>query len=165
MAPSFIGFPGGDPTPEEQEQQQQAEEAWKNEAFRKQQERIAWRKRKASPDYVESPQERAKRRSKELMWNAASRRGVDDMYGEEKQETIEVILEKPLGIEFIEAQEGKIFIADIAEGYSAQKSGQLIVGDRLEAVDGQKVSGSFQQALGPIKEATGPVKLTFLRLV
>eukprot|EP00413_Alexandrium_margalefii_P041431 CAMPEP_0204594534 /NCGR_PEP_ID=MMETSP0661-20131031/52134_1 /ASSEMBLY_ACC=CAM_ASM_000606 /TAXON_ID=109239 /ORGANISM="Alexandrium margalefi, Strain AMGDE01CS-322" /LENGTH=214 /DNA_ID=CAMNT_0051604943 /DNA_START=60 /DNA_END=704 /DNA_ORIENTATION=+ len=161
----FIGWPGGDPSPED-EAQQQREEDWKQEAMKRQKERIAWRQKKASPDYVMSPEEKAKRRSKELMWNAASRRGVESTYGQAERETIEVFLEKPMGIEFAQTGEGgAIMIRDIAQGYSAASSG-LVPGDVLSAVAGEKVEGrTMEEALNPIKEATGPVKLTFLRLV
>mmetsp|Transcript_70422 Transcript_70422/g.199690 ORF Transcript_70422/g.199690 Transcript_70422/m.199690 type:complete len:206 (-) Transcript_70422:148-765(-) len=160
----ILGFFPGFPQPP-QPQEQQEEDDWKEEAYRRQQEKIAGRKAKLSPDYVESPEERMKRRQKQLLWQRAQRQGVDDVVGGRSSVVLEVELEKPLGIEFAErdVQEGGgIFIRELSEG-SAEGT-KLEPGDILAAVEDTNVEGMpFQDAVRPIKEATGPIRMTFLR--
>mmetsp|Transcript_123442 Transcript_123442/g.360479 ORF Transcript_123442/g.360479 Transcript_123442/m.360479 type:complete len:208 (+) Transcript_123442:74-697(+) len=163
LAFGLFGLPFfGDDQQEEPDQQQGMD--WKEEAYKRQQERIAWRKNKARPDYEPTAKEKARKRSSQLMWAQASRRGMENIYGQEDSEIIEVILEKPLGIKFAEKEVGMV-VTEVAEG-SPAASVDVQQGDLLSAVDGQEVEKlPSEEAVAPIKAATGPVKLAFRRLI
>jgi len=80
---------------------------------------------------------------------------------------ITVMLDKPLGIEFIEnaADEGGgVGIGEVRPGFSGHASGLLEGGYHLVAVGNMPVYGfTFEDALKPIIENEGAVKMTFFK--
>lgn len=80
---------------------------------------------------------------------------------------VAVALPRPMGIVFEENDEsfGGIFVQSIKEGGVADKSGVLMEGDQLVAVNTKPVHGlSFDDALGAIVDAEGEkVKIVFFR--
>lgn len=78
---------------------------------------------------------------------------------------VTVWLEKPLGIEFIEnvADEGGgVMIEDVRPDFSAADSGVVLPGYHLIAAEDTPVYGlPFEEAIKPIVDSEGAVKLTF----
>jgi len=139
---------------------------WKEEAYKRQQERIAWRTKKANPNYKETIEEMRKRRQKEAAWDAVQRRGTESVVGSAFTDLkIVVELEKPLGIEFTARKGGGVFIEQIQDGFPAKMIRPKIApGDILISVNDVDVAGlPFDEAIQPIVDAPGIVALTFVR--
>ncbi|CAJ1355622.1 unnamed protein product [Effrenium voratum] len=96
----------------------------------------------------------------------ASRDDLDPfMDSMEEANYITVAMEKPLGLEFVEnsEKEGRgVMVDKVAAGSNADQTGLLCAGYQLIFVDGRPVHGlSFDDAIQPIVDAQGPVRLTF----
>eukprot|EP00440_Ansanella_granifera_P014511 gb/GFBE01015773.1/.p1 GENE.gb/GFBE01015773.1/~~gb/GFBE01015773.1/.p1 ORF type:complete len:230 (+),score=64.63 gb/GFBE01015773.1/:1-690(+) len=194
-ATGFIGPFGGQPDKQEGQQGQQGEGEqpqprlgpngevledgvdyeefdWKDDAYQKQLDRIALRKKKAQPNYKETAAEKVKRLQKLAMWNAAQRKGMSETVGAITSQgqvvDIKVTLQKPLGIDFQERDDdsGKIWVGEVREGFSAAADGSVARGDWLSAVNGFEVEKlPFEDALQYIKDAQGDIELTFKRVM
>ncbi|CAE7229100.1 unnamed protein product [Symbiodinium sp. CCMP2592] len=141
---------------------------WKDAAYQRQLDRINARKRKQSPDYKESAYERKVRLRKMAMWNAAQRKGVNEV-GARDSTTIDikVKLVKPFGIEFEEREEdpNRVWVGRILEEGSAFKNGEVETGDFLTTVNGQDVEGKpYDEALQYLVDAEGEIDLVFKRI-
>jgi len=175
QAQRFIG-PLGEPAKKPEEaaagsvegQEPDEKPDWKDAAYQRQLDRINARKRKQSPDYKESAYERKVRLRKMAMWNAAQRKGVNEV-GARDSATIDikVKLVKPFGIEFEEREEdpNRVWVGRILEEGSAFKNGEVETGDFLTAVNGQDVEGKpYDEALQYLVDAEGEIDLVFKRI-
>jgi len=94
-------------------------------------------------------------------------RDEDDPFVDSSIETsyVTVMLEKPLGIEFVEntrEEGGGVMVGEVRPGLSAHASGMVRPGFHLIVADDTPVYGvPFEEAIRPIVEKEGPVKLTF----
>ncbi|CAE7621793.1 unnamed protein product [Symbiodinium microadriaticum] len=173
-AQRFIG-PLGEPAKKPEEaagsvagQEPDEKPDWKDAAYQRQLDRINARKRKQSPDYKESAYERKVRLRKMAMWNAAQRKGVNEV-GARDSTTIDikVKLVKPFGIEFEEREEdpNRVWVGRIMEEGSAFKNGEVETGDFLTTVNGQDVEGKpYDEALQYLVDAEGEIDLIFKRI-
>eukprot|EP00931_Biecheleriopsis_adriatica_P010106 TRINITY_DN1111_c0_g1_i1.p1 TRINITY_DN1111_c0_g1~~TRINITY_DN1111_c0_g1_i1.p1 ORF type:complete len:257 (-),score=55.92 TRINITY_DN1111_c0_g1_i1:66-773(-) len=141
---------------------------WTAEAYERQLSRIAERKRRAKGIY--SDELKQKKIAKAAMWQAATRKsgaeGVTAVRAEGMVVEIKVLLEKPLGIEFRELEDGtgRVWVGDIQSGGSAASNGEVATGDWLGAVNGVKVDDApFEEALDLIRQAEGEIQLVFKR--
>jgi len=145
---------------------------WKDEAWKRQQMRLQSRRKRASPDFQMSADEKLMRQRKKAVWKVMSTRdseGVLQQDGRDMEDgrLISVDLQKPLGINFMEIDPSNpcgALIAEIAAGMSAAQSDQLDIGDVLVSVNGNQIYGKpMDEAVQPIVEAEGEIKLTFFR--
>jgi len=96
-------------------------------------------------------------------------RDADDPFvdSNDAESYITVLLDKPLGIEFVEnaAEEGGgVGIGEVRPGFSGHTSGLLEDGYHLVAANDTPVYGfTFEDALKPIIESEGRVKMTFFK--
>jgi len=102
---------------------------------------------------------------KQYIEMAASDKEVDFVDSQDAMSYVTVLLSKPLGIEFIEntAEEGGgVMVGEVRPGYSAYDSGIVRPGYHLVVADDTPVYGvPFEEAIRPIVDKEGPVKLTF----
>mmetsp|Transcript_29907 Transcript_29907/g.56085 ORF Transcript_29907/g.56085 Transcript_29907/m.56085 type:complete len:216 (-) Transcript_29907:107-754(-) len=141
---------------------------WKEAAYQRQMEKIAARKRKQQPDYKESAYEKKVRLRKMAMWNAAQRKGVNEVGSRDTATVdIKVTLQKPLGIEFEERDNdpNRVWVSNILEEGAAFKDGEVEVGDYLATVNGVDVQNRpMPDALQFIIDAEGDINLVFKRI-
>merc|ERR1712039_385868 len=139
---------------------------WKEEAFKRQQERIAQRTAKASPNYKETIEEIRKKRQKEAAWEAVQRKGTDGIVGQiDSQQKVVVELSKPLGIEFTARKGGGVIVEQVSPGYAAaEMKPKIKPNDYLITVNDVDVRTlPFEEAIQPIVDAPGMIELTFIR--
>lgn len=78
---------------------------------------------------------------------------------------VTIVLDKPLGIEFVENTEeqgGGVVVGEVRPGYSAFGCDQIREGYQLIVADEKPVHGlSFDDAIDPIAAKQGAIKLTF----
>mmetsp|Transcript_101120 Transcript_101120/g.182506 ORF Transcript_101120/g.182506 Transcript_101120/m.182506 type:complete len:242 (+) Transcript_101120:68-793(+) len=157
---------------EEPEGYEYVEYDWKEEALKKQLERVEARKNKAKGNIT--PEDKRKRLLKKAMWASAQRKGLNDGVGAVCATGVEVdltvTLRKPLGINFIEKEDdeipGRAYIGAIQEGSMAESLEELETGDWLMAVNGIPVADmAFDKSLKYIVDAQGDIKLKFGRVL
>jgi len=96
-------------------------------------------------------------------------READDPFvdSNDAESYLTVLLDKPLGIEFVEntAEEGGgVGIGEVRPGFSGHASGLLEDGYHLVAANDTPVHGfTFEDALKPIIDSEGAVKMTFFK--
>jgi len=102
---------------------------------------------------------------KQYIEMAASDKEDDFTDSQDALSYVTVKLSKPLGIEFIENtvnEGGGVMVGEVRPGYSAFDSGSVKSGYHLIAADDTPVYGlPFEEAIRPIVDKEGPVKLTF----
>jgi len=145
---------------------------WKDDAWRRQQERLTQRRARSSPDFKMTAEETLIRQRKKAVWKAMSTRDSEgllqaDGRAFEDGKVITVTLEKPFGINFMEVNPNDpcgALIGGISDGMSAAMTGVLDVGDVLVAVNGNEIYGQpMDQALQPIIDTDGEMEVVFFR--
>lgn len=151
------------------------EEDWKDAQYRKQMERVKELQRKARPDYRMNPQELLEKQRRKAVWKAMAERGTEQVFDKDfgmgsmklDGEFVTVELEKPLGINFLEVNPGApcgALVGEVADGMAAANCEKIQIGDLLVKVGGYIVQGlPLDEAIQPIIETEGSVKLTFFR--
>merc|ERR1712232_586076 len=118
-------------------------------------------------------------KKRQATWRAMAERGsekeflgddnsaIKGLIEQEDGLTVEVTLQKPLGLHLSEINPASpcgALIQDISKGYSAEEDGSLEIGDVLIGVNGQLVWGKkFEEAIAPIAASDKEVTLKFFR--
>jgi len=135
---------------------------WKEDAAKRQMEKIEARKRKMSKDYVETPEEKQKRLQREYRWKAAQKQSESvAMIGEMVK--VKVSVAPPFGMN-VKGEDGKVTIT----GFSANGNAQYMdirPGDKMYQVEDIVITDStYAKAMNVLKNAEGPVTIIFERL-
>mmetsp|Transcript_59992 Transcript_59992/g.119042 ORF Transcript_59992/g.119042 Transcript_59992/m.119042 type:complete len:218 (+) Transcript_59992:58-711(+) len=157
--PAFFEIFGGGEEPEAQA----PDKDWKETAWKRQQEKLNARKRRADPNYKESEQEKVKRLQREYRWKKAQRQPESvAMIGETM--TVKVEMAPPFGMQIDTAQGGVMIKAVSQERGNAQYQ-NVRPGDRMVSVNGISLADNMDIAMQELQNAQGPVKFVLARPV
>jgi len=120
-------------------------------------------------DEVITPEDRVTPIDRWFGWDKAILQGRDEsdpfIDSSDELNYVTIQLEKPMGIEFVEnprQEGGGVVVGEVRPGYSAHATGVIRTGYHLVVADDTPVFGlPFEEAIRPIIEKEGPVKLTF----
>jgi len=146
-----------------EEEPEAPQEDWKDNAMRRQQEKLNARKKRLDTDYVETLEERRKRKQREYRWKAAQRQDESvAMIGEKIK--IKVKVNPPFGMDIRGGDGGKVFIAGFTPGGNAQYQ-NIRKGDRIYSVEGIILDpDTIPEVQKMVLNPEGPLTFVFERL-